>query len=208
VAKTTAWFTETIAAAQPTGEERVGLGRLRVALATQGGVTPALAAAYARLTRLIVGAGGTVVLPENASLLASPDFLGATTAQARVAPTIDYGERPTVAGLHIMATPTNHWVETLTGLGATGVELVLVNVAARPVQAHRMIPVIQATADPATGAQFGEDLDVALGRDATGWTEALLRAILGVAGREFAPKLNVRGNTDFQFTRGLLGVSM
>lgn len=84
----------------------------------------------------------------------------------------------------------------------------LVNVAERPVQAHRIIPVIQATADPAVGAQFGDDLDVVLGPDAADWTASLLRAILGVAGREFAPKLNVRGNTDFQFTRGLLGVSM
>ena len=71
-----------------------------------------------------------------------------------------------------------------------------------------MIPVLQVAADPAVGAQFGDDLDVVLGTDAETWTEALLRAILGVAGREFAPKLNVRGNTDFQFTRGLLGVSM
>ena len=70
------------------------------------------------------------------------------------------------------------------------------------------IPVLQVTADPAVGARYGDDLDVVLGADADGWAEALLRAILGVAGREFAPKLNVRGNTDFQFTRGLLGVSM
>ncbi len=208
VAKTAAWFTETIAAAQPTSEATVGLGQLRVAVATQGPVSPELAATYSRLVRLIVGAGGTVVIPQNASLLGSRDFLDATSEQATLAPTVDYGERPTVAGLHIMVTPTDHWVETLTGLGATGVELVLVNVAERPVQAHRMLPVIQATSDPAVGIQFGDDLDVVLGADTTGWAEALLNAILGVAGREFAPKLNVRGNTDFQFTRGLLGVSM
>ena len=107
-----------------------------------------------------------------------------------------------------MATPTDHWVETLTGLGATGVEMVLIHVADRPVQAHRMIPVLQFASDPAIVAQFADDLDVALTGESDEWTGAMLRAILGVAGREFAPKLNVRGNTDFQFTRGLLGVSM
>lgn len=217
VAKTSAWFAETIAATPPTGHETVGLGKLRVGLASQGAVSPELAASFSRLTRLIVGAGGTVVIPENAALLGSRDFFDATTDQASrasIAPTIDYGERPMIAGLHVMAAPTDHWVETLTGLGATGVEIVLVHIAARPVQAHRMIPVLQVASDPAVGARFGDDLDVILGADPAGthgggwWAEALLRAILGVAGREFVPKLNVRGNTDFQFTRGLLGVSM
>jgi altronate dehydratase len=213
VEKTSAWFAETIAAAAPTREVLAGLGTLRVGLASlpasgHPAISPELAASMSRLARLIVGAGGTVVIPENASLLGSNDFLNSTVHQPNVAPSIDYGERPAAAGLHIMATPTDHWVETLTGLGATGVEIVLVHVADRPVQAHRMIPVLQVASDPAVVAQFGDDLDVALTGEAVEWTAAMLRAILGVAGREFAPKLNARGNIDFQFTRGLLGVSM
>lgn len=208
VEKTSTWFANTIAAAAPTSEQAVGLGALRVGLASLGAVSPEVAASLSRLARLIVGAGGTVIVPENASLLASADFLGATVDQPNVAPSIDYGERPAATGLHVMATPTDHWVETLTGLGATGVEIVLVHVADRPVQAHRMIPVLQASSDPTVIAQFGDDLDITLADDPANWTAALLRAILGVAGREFAPKLNARGNTDFQFTRGLLGVSM
>lgn len=208
VEKTSDWFADTIAASAPTREETVGLGALRVGLAALGTVSPELAANISRLARLIVGAGGTVVIPENASLIGSAEFLGATVDQPTVAPSIDYGERPAASGLHVMATPTDHWVETLTGLGATGVELVLVHVGERPVQAHRMIPVLQVASDPTVIARFGDDLDVALSGDASDWTAAMLRAILGVAGREFAPKLNSRGNIDFQFTRGLLGVSM
>ena len=212
VAKTSDWFTQTLAAAAPPQESVAGLDSLRIGLASLGAVSPALAAAFSRLARLIVGAGGTVVIPENTSLLGSTDFLGATiersAQEGQPGPTVDYGERPKVAGLHVMTTPTDHWVETLTGLGATGIEMVLVHVADRPVQAHRMIPVLQTSSDPATGAQFGDDLDVVLDGDASGWTAALLNAILGVASRDFAPKLNARGNTDFQFTRGLLGVSM
>jgi altronate dehydratase len=212
VAKTSDWFTQALAAAAPPQEVVAGLDKLRIGLASLGPVSPELAAAFSRLARLIVGAGGTVVIPENASLLTSPDFLGATVERSyeegKPGPTVDYGERPKVAGLHVMTTPTDHWVETLTGLGATGVEIVLVHVADRPVQAHRMIPVLQTSSDPAIGAQFGDDLDVVLGGDTSDWTAALLRSILAVASRELVPKLNVRGNTDFQFTRGLLGVSM
>ncbi|MFN8511234.1 MAG: UxaA family hydrolase [Chloroflexia bacterium] len=144
VEKTSDWFAATIAASAPTREETVGLGALRVGLASLGAVSPDLAASMSRLARLIVGAGGTVVIPENASLISSADFLGATVDQPNVAPSIDYGERPAASGLNVMATPTDHWVETLTGLGATGVKLVLVHVGERPVQAHRMIPVLQA----------------------------------------------------------------
>jgi hypothetical protein len=36
----------------------------------------------------------------------------------------------------------------------------------------------------------------------------MLRAVAAVASREYTPRLFAAGNTDFQFTRGLLGVSM
>jgi hypothetical protein len=36
----------------------------------------------------------------------------------------------------------------------------------------------------------------------------MLEAVAAVASREYVPRLFEAGNTDFQFTRGLLGVSM
>jgi hypothetical protein len=36
----------------------------------------------------------------------------------------------------------------------------------------------------------------------------MLDTVAAVASREYTPKLFEAGNTDFQFTRGLLGVSM
>jgi altronate dehydratase len=111
-------------------------------------------------------------------------------------------------GLHIMEAPTDHWVETATGLGATGVEVMLAHVARHPLQAHRMIPLLQASSDPETLEKHAEDLDVHLEGDPSGWTEQMLETIATVASREYVPKLFEAGNTDFQFTRGLLGVSM
>lgn len=200
------WFATSLATDGPREYETAGLGVLRVALSAQGPVAPALAAAFARLARLIVGAGGTVVIPENSALLAAADFHTATFVDAPGGPSLDYGAAAG-PGLHIMATPTDHWVETLTGLGATGVGLVLAHVAPRPVQAHRFLPVLQVASDPDMIARYAADLDLALAPD-TDWAAAMMGALLGVAGREFTPRLNARGNTDFQFTRGLLGVSM
>ena len=201
------WFADSLAGAGPREYESAGLGAPRVALTARGPIEPTLAAAFSRLARLIVGAGGTVIIPENATLLGSDDFRAATFADDSFAPSLDYGEFARQPGLHVMATPTNHWIETLTGLGATGIDLALTHVTERPVQAHRLVPVVQVATDGETIAPYAADLDLLLAPGAD-WAADLLRAILGVAGREYTPKLNARGNTDFQFTRGLLGVSM
>ena len=107
-----------------------------------------------------------------------------------------------------MEAPTGNPTETVTGLGATGMEVMLAHVAGRPLQAHRMIPLLQASADPTTVARHGKDLDVALEGDPGGWTDELLDAVVEVASRRSTPRLYAQGNTGFQLTRGLLGVSM
>ena len=44
-----------------------------------------------------------------------------------------------------METPTEDWLESLTGLGATGIDLVLAYTDTHPQQTHPMIPVLQVT---------------------------------------------------------------
>jgi DNA replicative helicase MCM subunit Mcm2 (Cdc46/Mcm family) len=76
-------------------------------------------------------------------------------------------------------------------------------------QAHRMIPLLQISSDPETLEKHGDaDLDVLLEGDPGSWPGQMLRAVATVASREYTPRLFEAGNTDFQFTRGLLGVSM
>ena len=43
---------------------------------------------------------------------------------------------------------------------------------------------------------------------ATADVDDLLALIVEVASRGYIPKLHSKGNTDFQLTRGLLGISM
>ena len=107
-----------------------------------------------------------------------------------------------------MDTPTRHWVETLTGLGASGAGVMLAHVGSRPVQGHPMIPLLQVSSREEIKKGFEQDLDLVLEGDPRGWSQEMLKLICAVASRVYVPRLQAQGNTDFQLTRGLLGVSM
>lgn len=208
------WFKQSVASMPKSDYADVGLEHLRIGLTSSGKVTEKVAQSLAHLTQTIVGVGGTVVVPANANFLTLPVYgtcLLGDHAQIPLKNTLSYGQSIVDSGFHIMETPTNHAVETLTGLGATGVDLMFTHVVGHPLQAHRMIPLIQATTEEAIGAIYEADLDLQP-RDEN-WTPEdfsaqMLEIILKVASRRYTPKLYGKGNTDFQFTRGLLGISM
>ncbi len=197
------WFEAALASGPGFGHEPAGLGALRLGLSTVGPVSDEVALSLAEVTRVVAGAGGTVVVPENAGVLHSQEYLRGVLGERAAENTLAYGQIAEKAGYHVMEAPTDHWVETLTGLGATGVEVVLVYTAGRPVQAHRLVPVLQVS-----DSGDSPDLDLVLGPNPEAWADEMLGQVLRVAGQEYTPRLFGRGNTDFQFTRGLLGVSM
>jgi hypothetical protein len=170
-----------------------------------------VALALARLALAVVHAGGLVVLPDNAPLLALPAFRAALLrAPDEAVPTLGYGQRAVQAGLHIMEAPTDHAVETLTGLGATGVEAMLAHVAGPPLLAHPMIPLVQVSADDATRRRHRNDLDLAIedGAAPDALARTLLELVARVVSRDYVPHLFAQGHTDFQLTRGWLGLSL
>ena len=208
VEKVEDWFSENLEASDDLKHEPAGPGALRLGLYAAGLLPDEAARALAETTLAIVGAGGTVVVPETAAVLGSKVYLEAVLGDRPVQNTLSYGQAFEKAGFHVMEAPTDHWIETATGLGATGVELMLAHVAGRPLQAHRMIPLMQTSSDPETIRNHADDLDTLLDGDPNTWTETTLELVSAVASREYTPKLFEAGNTDFQFTRGLLGVSM
>ena len=206
------WFNQSLESMPQPDYVDVGLEYLRIGLISSGKVTETVAQSLAHLTQTIAGAGGTVVVPANATFLTSPTYVASTLGdRSQVRNTLSYGQSISEPGFHIMEAPTDHIVETLTGLGATGVDLMLAHVVGHPLQAHRMIPLIQATMDETTREIYEADLDL-LPTDADwtpeGFSAQMLESILEVASRRYTPKLYGKGNTDFQFTRGLLGISM
>jgi altronate dehydratase len=210
VAKVEDWFTGTLDSAEDLEYENAGPEALRLGLYAAGSISDEAARSLARITLAVASSGGTVVVPERAAVLSSPTYLEAVLGDLSAENTIAYGQAVPSGkpGLHVMEAPTDHWVETATGLGATGVEVMLAHVSGHPLQAHRMIPLVQASSDPETLDKHAEDLDVILEDDVSEWTEQMLEAVAAVASREYVPKLFEAGNTDFQFTRGLLGISM
>ena len=208
VEKVETWFDETLSKADALAHVSAGPEALRLGLYAAGPLSDDAARSLADITRAVAGAGGTVVVPERAAVLSSPVFLDTVLGDHGVRNTLSYGQQANRPGLHVMEAPTDHWVETATGLGATGVELMVAHVAGRPLQAHRMIPLLQISSDPETLESYADDLDVLLEGDPSSWADQTLRALAPVASRECTPKLFEAGNTDFQFTRGLLGVSM
>jgi altronate dehydratase len=210
VAKVEDWFTCTLDSAEDLEYENAGPEALRLGLYAAGSISDEAALILARITLAVASSGGTVVVPERAAVLSSPTYLEAVLGDLSAENTIAYGQAVPSGkpGLHVMEAPTDHWVETATGLGATGVEVMLAHVSGHPLQAHRMIPLVQASSDPETLDKHAEDLDVILEDDVSEWTEQMLEAVAAVASREYVPKLFEAGNSDFQFTRGLLGISM
>jgi altronate dehydratase len=208
VAKVEAWFDENLEGMEDLAPESAGPGALRLGLSAAGPIPEDAARTLAGITCLVAGSGGTVVVPSTATLLSSRVYLDAVLGNHPVKTTLAYGQGAREPGLHVMDAPTSHWVETATGLGATGVEVMLAHVAGRPLQSHRMIPLLQTSSDPETVQRHADDLDAVLDGDPSRWTMRLLDTLAATASREYKPRLFEAGNTDFQFTRGLLGVSM
>jgi altronate dehydratase len=209
--KAAGWFRETLEQDEKPAEQAVGLEYLRLGLTATGALNDAVARGFAQMARRIVTAGGLVVIPENAALLASQPFRETLLlAPDEVFPTLAYGQSAAENGLHVMETPTDHGVETLTGLGATGVEIMLSHQTGPLLQAHPMVPLLQVSADSDTCRRFSGDLDLILENSESqqSMSERLLELVLRVASRSYVPHLLAQGNTDFQLTRGLLVLSL
>jgi len=109
-----------------------------------------------------------------------------------------------------MDAPTANVSETVTGLGATGAEVMLFHVGKMPVQAHPMIPLLQYSSDPDVLRRYAPDLDLQLvsERSDHSFVDAISDAVKSVADGSYSPKLYSRGNIEFQLTRGRLGISL
>jgi altronate dehydratase len=162
----------------------------------------------AKLTKMIVGAGGMAVVPENSGLLTAPAYRGHVLTASEVRPSLAYGEHASSVGFHIMETPTDHWVETVTGLAATGVELIIALVHNRPMQTHPFVPMLQMASEPAMQTAYANDLDLLLTGNPADWTERILARCKQIVEHSYTPRLYEQGNVDFQLTRGFLGVSL
>ncbi len=194
IEKVKQWFTDELVNRSTVQVVDAGLEHLCIALTSVGKVNGSVINALMQVATIIVNVGGTVIVPSNAT------FLSETLASSS---TLAYGQKVEKKGFHIMENPTHQPTETLTGLGATGVELAFAHIVGAPLQSHVMVPLIQTSTDSKTIEKYGKDLDLT-----SVDVDEMLTLITEVASRRYIPILHGAGNTDFQLTRGLLGVSM
>ncbi len=201
------WFAEQTAADVPPARREVGVGRLRLGVSSVGPVSDEEARSFSELIRLLSGSGATVVLAGSATFLDSTRFLRELTDRPRLQPNLGYGRHAAGSGLFVMDAPGRHAVESLTGLAATGVHLLLAKVADHPLPGHPMVPVLQ-TASASGSAQLGDVLDCELSGPAEAWSQRLLDLVVQTAGGKYRPKSSLPGFQDFQLARGPLAFSM
>ncbi len=178
-----------------------GAEALRIGILSQG-ETPAFAArGIATLCQGIVAGGGTIVVSDKDALLENvfAEELGLAGAES---PSLAYGQRADRPGFHIMANPRRHWGETMAGLGASGIELMLAHVEGAALAGHPLSPVLQVSANPAAA----DDLDARLSQDED-LPARLLDLLVAAMKGEHQARHSLHGMHDFQVTRGELGVS-
>lgn len=144
------------------------ISELRVGFVTADGQLPD---AFAEAAKSFAASGALVVIPQN---------------QIQFEPTIEYGQPAPTHGLHVMRAPTSDFTEILTGLGATGVELVVIWNDGPPVQVHPFIPCLEIRQNETARRLIDQVVRAASGE-------------LSLASATYA---------DFQITRGLEGVSL
>jgi len=199
------WFARALSSIAPMKQQIVGFDQLRLGLLTSGQLSQPVIEGLARFVGGIVASGSVVVIPERDELL-KVDPLERWIQDADIHhPTVEYGEHIASPGLHIMHAPSAHWVETHTGLGATGVQILLAYVADSLKQAHPMIPMLQVTSEH---VEWKEDADLLLEGDPSHWCDDLLCLLTQTLSSDYSPRSLAMGNVDFQITRGLAGLSL
>ena len=177
-------------------------GQLCLGITAQGDVPRETATALAMVVLSMVAAGGSVIIPETSPLLQSPDF-SSMLFGTRPRPTLSYGEIIKHPGLHFMATPGQHLIESLTGMGSSGANLFLVHEDHHLTQGHPFIPTVQF----ASGAAIqGIDKSIA-GLTVQERVTAIFAALSRVWRGGKKSNAQSLGNVDFQVSRGWFGVS-
>ena len=202
------WFAGRIERDHPPVYVQSSLAALSIGILTSGKVNETASETLSILVQRLVRAGARVVTPDNSALLDSVPFSDTVLQNASPGPSLGYGQTADHPGFYIMETQTDHWVETLTGLGGTGAEILIAHAAEHPMQGHPMLPLLQASVEPALHSVYASDLDLQLAHEPAKNAGRIVDLLLDTASRNYTAIAMRQRNTGFQFTRGLLGVSM
>jgi altronate dehydratase len=211
-AKVEEWFAQRDAGSSASTKVEADAKSLRIAILGSGMIADKPLAALAEVASRLVRAGATVVLAGNSNLANSETFSSlALGVQETLRSTISYGQTPSEAGLHVMELDEEDELESVTGLGASGVEIMLNYVGDAPAPAHPIVPLLQVSGETGVIERFGADIDCKLSEDAS--VESMVASILDLlqttANGAYRPTERNSGTVvGFQLSRGPLGISL
>lgn len=198
------WFDDQVAES-PAPQRRPGdWSGVRLGLCGVGAehVDPTVAAACAAVTRAVVAAGGSVVMSAADPLRSSDAFASLIAVDA--GPTLGHGQLITTPGLHLMNPAGADRLETLTGLGGCGAEVI---VATTGGPGQRYVPVLRVST-PDDVAHLEADLVIEPSTEVAVAAQHLVDTLATVLDGEHEVVAHRTHDEGFQLTRGLLGVSL
>ena len=207
LAKVESWFVENGDGRPPVPRLPAGFASLTLGVLSTAPVGAHGINGMTRLIQRLLATGGSVLVPEADALLADAGFRAAILGGRPVRATLAYGQVPAAAGLHVVATETEHWVENLVGLGACGAQLLLGLVGQGPQPGHALLPVLQIAEGALLPTAFVPDVDLVIADGGDRAAAAMLGLLAATAQGDYIPVATSRGLVDFQITRGALGVS-
>jgi altronate dehydratase len=202
--KVVEWFERSSEDPPIFSREPVDLSHLRIGLLAVDNVPDLIAQSLADVTGEIAASGGTVAVSGNSNLWDSESFHGGLIDTQSAPSTLACGEKARLRGLHRMDMPTGQPMEATTALAASGAEVLLAFVNRHPLQAHPMVPLLQ-IGDAALPCQ---DLLIDTSEATEAVSKWLMDLVIRTASGSYTPIGLAQGYTDFQVTRGLLGISM
>ena len=172
-------------------------------------ITSEVAKGFAMLCQTMVDAGISVVLPKSISLLQSQIFLEELFGSTSVTPNIAAANVPQLAGVYIMETHSDQFVENMTVIGASGVQLFVAYDDSILPHGHPFIPMLRIFSG-ASDAQASNTqvFDVKTASTSWSWIEEIVDAIQNIQSGKFEVQLMLDEYVDFQIPRGPSAVSM
>lgn len=208
LAKIEAWFREHAVGVSaretaPLSADAIPSG-INLGLLSTSPPTAAIAVGLSRLARAVLESGGSVAVPEGDALLQASAFTEPLVGNAVATATLANAEVIAKPGFQVVRTETDHWSENLTSLSASGLHVIVGWVGPNPQSGHPLVPVLQLADETAPAAE----VDLAFGETEDADLDQKLAALINqtLAGSH-QPAAQAMGMVDFQFTRGLLGVS-
>ncbi len=187
------WFGQRLGGSPALVPARGSTADARLGILATGVMSDSAVDGILEFIRLVVGAGGSVVIPQNSAQLLSARLF----RKFPVEPSLAFAQALDEPGLHVMESITNNRVELVTGLGAA-TDLIINFSETRPIAAHTLIPTLNVTP-----AEVRGDFDLKLNAgEESDWPQQIAAIAAEVLSGRYRPRQCTLGHAGNQIPRG------